>query len=201
MPPKGWRGGYKPRVKTFTESKEDFAGGNGTGNLGVVPGSGDSKRSDPPVSGTPSGSSYKPSDSVRPVTKTGNNLEKDKPTDKPVKVAFDIEKLKAAFPKFMRLAFKAANNIFRVLALFPFVPFKITFEDLSPEEEELFKEAAWPGFEAALPAAAKKHPIAFLSSAVALLTLGKINLEMKPKPPAKGPSTPKPEEKKKEEGQ
>lgn len=112
--------------------------------------------------------------------KTGNNLEK-KSADKSVKVEFDIEKLKAAFPKFIRLVFKAFNNIFRLISAFPFMPIQIYFDDLSPEEEEIFKEAAWPGFEAALPAAAKKHPMAFLMSALTLLTFGKVNFKLKPK--------------------
>lgn len=172
----------------------DSGAGGARGSSGGDSGGGNSGGSGASGSG-----GVKPLNSSSTPDKTGNNLEA-KPTGvKTTKVTFDIEKLKAAFPKFVRLLFKSLNNLLRLVSVIPRVPFKITFEDLSPEEEELFKEAAWPGFEAALPSAAKNHPIAFLMSAFFLLITGKINFQMKPKP-EKPPVKP-PEEKKKEEGQ
>lgn len=187
MPPAGWKGQYAKR-KDGAKPTADSPGSSGLGGSNPKPVSGNPSGDTATWVDTSSGSGNSAANPSSAKPRTGNNLEKDKPAPKSVKVEFDVEKLKAAFPKFMRLAFKAANNVFKLLSFLPFVPVIITFEDLSPEEEEIFKEAAWPGFEAALPAAAKKHPIAFLMSAVSLLTLGKISF--KPKPP-KPPKTEK----------
>jgi hypothetical protein len=168
----GGKGEASPASTPGSAVSGSGAGGNSGASSGPSGSGGNSPGSD----------GLKPLNPPGPQSKTGNNLEAKPTPGKSVKVEFDIEKLKAAFPKFIRLAFKAANNLFRLVSLLPFVPFKINFEDLTPEEEELFKEAAWPGFEAALPAAAKRHPIAFLMSAVSLLTLGKINFTPKPRP-------------------
>jgi hypothetical protein len=131
----------------------------------------------PSPSGDNGGSSDNPAGQ-----KTGNNLEKKSTGAKPIRVEFDTEKLKEAFPKFIRLALKALNNLFRGLSAFPFFPFRVSFDDLLPEEENLVKETGWPGFEAVLPVAVKKYPMWCLNAFLGLLLLGKAKIELKPKP-------------------
>ena len=124
---------------------------------------------------------------VRPDVQIGRNLDSKtgapaagKPDGtKTVKVALDIEKVKKGVPAFYKLCLKAMNNVCKLVNIVPLWPFELSFEDATTEEADIFTEAAWPGMEAALPDAAKKHPIFFLLSAFFVGILGKLKVAMK----------------------
>lgn len=122
--------------------------------------------------------------SSRTPSKVGGQISK---ISKPVEIIINTNAFFEGLPAFVRLTFKAANNLMGLINFIPFIPFELEIEDMNAEEAKIFGEAVKPALEIALPSAGRKHPFIMMGWAFFVGVLGKIKARWK-----------KPKEKKKE---
>jgi len=114
---------------------------------------------------------------IQPPKRIGSQIPK---IQKETVVTVDSEKFYSGLPAFVRLTFKALNNLLGIFNWLPF-PFKLELEEMDKDEANLFSEAIKPGLEAGLPGMGKKHPFILLGWSLVIGFIGKLKASWKPK--------------------